>query len=786
MSSVGGVRAGGAFVEIFAKDGAFQQAMGRVQARLRAVGASMQQLGTKLMLGGTAVGLPLVLAARQAASFEDALLGMRAAAGLSAKDVKRLEEEALRLSRSMGVAPAAVANAMLELAKAGMSIEDVLAGAAESAVQFARVSGVDMADAAVFMKVAMNSFGVSAVEAVDTLSAAADASETSIAAMVESFALVGSAGALFNQSLFDISQGLAILARYGIRGEEAGTGIKTMLVRLTSPSKEAADALAQIGLSMSDFRDAQGKLLPVVQIVGVLEKALVGVNEQTRDDILGRVFGDRGIRVIGAFLKVGTAGFTTMADAMESNLPVAAKFQIVMSGITGAFERIGAAVQRLSISFAKALGDSASSAVSALTWLMDAMGMLIERFPLAAKLVAGVTAAVFVLGAGAIVAGLACNVLASGVALIGAALAALATPIGMAVALLVGGITLSVVAARQLSPAFKSEFDAIVAAMSAMDFKTAWEIMNLNLAIALVQMGQAINGFFSGIGTMAQSVGVSIYNGIVGGFDSLTTYITDWADFISVVWQTLTDDFAALAVGPIGILGDALGILSKTEGDKAKGLDEARQAGRDLRARSDARQAALEERRKQRGGGPSSPASAADDPYEGTLKNLRDDLSRAKAKLNPKEAETASDKSSAKRSEYRQPGFIPPGTSAAQAGGGFGAMLATFSAGISGQIGIGPELNVAKETADNTKRTADGIEQIINAGDFGKGGVKAFDPAAVQTAIAATQRDMTAPVSGGDKELISVSEKTAAASERQVALLDRIARSIESGGMAFA
>jgi len=185
MSSVGGVRAGGAFVEIFAKDGAFQQAMGRVQARLRAVGASMQQLGTKLMLGGTAVGLPLVLAARQAASFEDALLGMRAAAGLSAKDVKRLEEEALRLSRSMGVAPAAVANAMLELAKAGMSIEDVLGGAAESAVQFARVSGVEMADAAVFMKVAMNSFGVSAVEAVDTLSAAADASETSIAAMVE-------------------------------------------------------------------------------------------------------------------------------------------------------------------------------------------------------------------------------------------------------------------------------------------------------------------------------------------------------------------------------------------------------------------------------------------------------------------------------------------------------------------------------------------------------------------------------------------------------------------------
>jgi len=773
MSSVGGVRAGGAFVEIFAKDGAFQQAMGRVQARLRAVGASMQQLGTKLMLGGTAVGLPLVLAARQAASFEDALLGMRAAAGLSAKDVKRLEEEALRLSRSMGVAPAAVANAMLELAKAGMSIEDVLGGAAESAVQFARVSGVEMADAAVFMKVAMNSFGVSAVEAVDTLSAAADASETSIAAMVESFALVGSAGALFNQSLFDISQGLAILARYGIRGEEAGTGIKTMLVRLTSPSKEAADALAQIGLSMSDFRDAQGKLLPVVQIVGVLEKALAGVDEQTRDDILGRVFGDRGIRVIGAFLKVGTAGFTTMADAMESNLPVAAKFQIVMSGITGAFERIGAAVQRLSISFAKALGDSTSKAVSALTWLMDAMGMLIERFPLAAKLVAGVTAAVFVLGAGAIVAGLACKVLAAGVGLITAALAVLATPIGMMVTLLVGGIALAVVAARQLSPAFQKEFDSIVAALAAMDFGRAWNLLTLNLAIALTTAMKHAHDFFAWFQNAAAAAGSFIGDKLIEGLDRLMEVFGSDILALQSGFQKLGLYLRAAFDWKFAITG-LRAALAEVDKEVAKRRAESGGASGRAKDRKAKREAAAADRQR------------ADDErrqaYDDTIEELKAERERSRLP-----AEKPMDtKSSAKRSPYREPGFVPPGTSAAQAGGGFGAMLATFSAGISGQIGIGPELNIAKETADNTKRTADGIQTLINAGDFGKGGVKSFDPAAVQTAIAAAQRDMTAPVSSGDKDLVSSSEKTAAASERQVALLDRIARSIESGGMAFA
>jgi TP901 family phage tail tape measure protein len=260
---------GGAYVEIFAKDGAFMQAMTRVQNRIKSVASAMQAAGRNMAFGGTAIGAPMLLAIKQAATFEDALLGMRSAAGLTEKQVGTLRQQALALGQAMNASPTKVAGAFLELTKAGMSVDEVLKGAGQSSIEFARVSGVEMADAAVFMKVAMQSFGVSAQEAVDTLSAAADSSETSIASMVESFGLVGSAGALFNQSLFDLAQGMAALARFSIIGEEAGTGIKSILNSLVAPSGVAQDALESLGLTVDNFRGADKKMLPLVQIVGV-------------------------------------------------------------------------------------------------------------------------------------------------------------------------------------------------------------------------------------------------------------------------------------------------------------------------------------------------------------------------------------------------------------------------------------------------------------------------------------------------------------------------------------
>lgn len=410
MASAGAILAGRAAVIITANDTPFQQGLKRVQNRMVALKAVLLSVGSQLAIGGAGMGYPMLRAAQSAATFEDALLGLKASvADITPNQLRKVREESLRLSKSLGATPTAIAQSFELLIKAGMSVEDALSGAAKSAVEFAAISGVAAQDAATFMKVAMNVWGISAQEAANTLSAAADSSETSIRAMIESFSLVASVAKGTNQSLFGLSQGIALLARYGIQGEEAGTGIKTLLVKLLSPTQDAREALATLGLSMESFVDKTGKLLPLVQIAKLFSDRMKGMDKSARDamltnEALVKVFDVRGIRVIQAFADAGEKGFADMADAMESSRTVSEKYAIAMSGIAGAFKRLYAAAERLAISFSTSVALSFASATESLVWLIDAVSSFIDKHPGVATAAAAIAAGALAIGTVAIVA----------------------------------------------------------------------------------------------------------------------------------------------------------------------------------------------------------------------------------------------------------------------------------------------------------------------------------------------------------------------------------------------
>ena len=144
MSNASAIRAGKAFVEISADDTKFQGAMKRVHNRMAAMSQTLRQTGTTMALGGAALGLPMVLAARKAAEFENALLELKGSVSdLSPKQLEAVRNESIRMSKAMGVAPAKIAQSFALLVKAGMSVEEAMAGAAQSAVEFGRVSGVE-------------------------------------------------------------------------------------------------------------------------------------------------------------------------------------------------------------------------------------------------------------------------------------------------------------------------------------------------------------------------------------------------------------------------------------------------------------------------------------------------------------------------------------------------------------------------------------------------------------------------------------------------------------------
>lgn len=367
------VRSGQVYVEIGADPSKFFGALKKINARIAGLGRDLSGIGARL--GGAGVGLaaPFVASIAAGTKFQDTLLSIRASTGATAAELDAVRNAAMQMSAALGIGPTQATQGMLELLKAGMSLGDVLGGAGKAAIEFAKVGELDVATAAVVMSDAMNVFGVSAETAANTLSAAADSSSTSIAKMAESFSMVAAVAAQSNQSIGDVSAALAVLANNGIKGSDAGTSLKTMLLRLKAPVDEAESALAEMGLSVMSFRNADGTMKPMVEIIRTIAEATRGMDAAMRDDIFRRVFGQDAIRAAEVFSQVGVEGFESMTGAMESAMPVSQKFQALMSGLSGAGIKIAAAMERLGIAVSDALAGGIQATLPPILGLINAL-----------------------------------------------------------------------------------------------------------------------------------------------------------------------------------------------------------------------------------------------------------------------------------------------------------------------------------------------------------------------------------------------------------------------------
>lgn len=354
--SAGRVRQGGVFVEIGADARKFFATLDKINKQVGKVGSAIAGVGSRMAGIGTAMAAPFVAAGVAGSRFQDVMLNVQASTGATAAELEQVRKAAMAMSQSLGVGPTEAAAGFLELLKAGMAVEQVLGGAGKAAIAFAKVGGMAVADAAVVMADAMNVFKVTGDVAANTLSAAADASSTSIEGIAMAFSQVSAVAGLANQSIQDTAASLAVLANAGIKGSDAGTSLKTMLMRLMAPAEDAVSALSQVGLSVQSFRNADGTMKPMVEIVRTLSTALEGMDQAAKDDIFRRIFGQDAIRAAAVMTAAGVDGFNAMRDGMAGAMTVGDKYATMSSGLSGAVATLRAAMERLAIAVSDAVG----------------------------------------------------------------------------------------------------------------------------------------------------------------------------------------------------------------------------------------------------------------------------------------------------------------------------------------------------------------------------------------------------------------------------------------------
>jgi len=138
MPSAGAIRAGRAYVELYAKDGRLVKGLRRASAKLKAFGASVTMMGLKFAGLGAAAAVPLALSVKSFMKAGDALDKMSRrtgvsveqlselahAANLSGTDLKSLEKSVGRMQRTITDAGLGLSTAIDAFDMLGVTVKD--------------------------------------------------------------------------------------------------------------------------------------------------------------------------------------------------------------------------------------------------------------------------------------------------------------------------------------------------------------------------------------------------------------------------------------------------------------------------------------------------------------------------------------------------------------------------------------------------------------------------------------------------------------------------------------
>lgn len=295
-------------------------------------GSTLKKFGTKALLGvGVAAAAGVAASVKAFADFDQAMTRSTAIMGdVSDAMRKDMSTAARDVAKTTEFSAEQAAESYFFLASAGMDAATSIE-ALPKVAKFAQAGQFDMAQATDLATDAQSALGLTAedtAENIENLGRVQDVfvkANTLANASVEQFAtsMTQKAGGALRSLGKDIEEGTAVLAVFadqGIKGERAGTILRSTLDGLTESARKNADAFEKAGVKVFD---ADGNMRNMADIAADLEDRLgdmtteaqeaelaaLGFNQRTREGILALIGNSDALREYESDLR--TAAGTT-------------------------------------------------------------------------------------------------------------------------------------------------------------------------------------------------------------------------------------------------------------------------------------------------------------------------------------------------------------------------------------------------------------------------------------------------------------------------------------------
>lgn len=228
---------------------------------------------------------------RDAIAFEKAMIRVRAMAGASSEEYRRLTEDARRLGAETVYSSLQVAGAQTELATAGFKTHQIMA-TMPYMLDLANSSLTGLARTAEITASVMQGFNMDVTDMKrvgDAMTAAYTSSASSLESLGEMMKYVAPVATVAGASLEEVLGASSVLHNNGIIGSMAGTTLRAIFLRLSDPPRETEKMLNRMKISI---KDAAGNMRSYIDIIHDMNKALVGEGTATQAEAWKKLAGE--------------------------------------------------------------------------------------------------------------------------------------------------------------------------------------------------------------------------------------------------------------------------------------------------------------------------------------------------------------------------------------------------------------------------------------------------------------------------------------------------------------
>jgi len=327
-----GIRAGKAYVELFADNSKLVGGLRVAEKKLKAFGERVGQLGQKLLKVSSLVAVPIAAGAKVFADFERQMANVSTMLDKPQAHMDNFRKAIRQMAVQFGESTETLAGGLYDILSASIAPAkalDVLA----VAVKAAKGGMTDTKTAADAITTVLNTYSLSADRAADVsdlLFSIVKRGKTTFAQLAPSIGNVATIAASAGVSFEELGAALAVMTRSGIQTDNAITALNAIISSFLKPTAEGVTYARQLGFELSST---------TIQAEG-----LAGVFRRIADlppDAISRLFPNiRALKGVLPALK-NLAGFTEDMEVMAKRSGAATAAYKKMSGtLDESFKRI--------------------------------------------------------------------------------------------------------------------------------------------------------------------------------------------------------------------------------------------------------------------------------------------------------------------------------------------------------------------------------------------------------------------------------------------------------------